>query len=158
MPAPPQPAVCGSTGELICAQRRLAESAHCGHDAPVKMVRREPGQTTFALASASVLLAAVVVLSIRFESDPQEDGGLAAMLIMGVLLFVIPVGVAIYLMSTTNRAQIAAAAVTVVSSFLIATYRIGNLAALVYPVIALGSIVVLGGVSAVLRMTQRQRS
>lgn len=44
-----------------------------------------------------MLLAAVVVLSIRFESDPQEDGGLAAMLIMGVLLFVIPVGVAIYL-------------------------------------------------------------
>lgn len=97
------PAVGGSTGELICAQRRLAESAHCGHDAPVKIVRREPGQTTFALASTSVLLAAV-------------------------------------------------------SSLLIATCRIGNLAALVYPVIALGSIVVLGGVSAVLRMTQRQRS
>jgi len=111
----------------------------------------------FALASTAVLLAAVVVLSIRFESDPHEEGGLAAMLIMGVLLFVAPVGLAIYLMSSTNRFQIAAAAVTVVSSVLVATRRIGNLAAFWYPLTAAGAIVVLGSAGAVLRMAQRPR-
>lgn len=121
------------------------------------MVRREPGQATFALACTSVFLAAVVVLSIRFESDPQEDGGLAAMLVMGVLLFVIPVGLAIYLMSSTRRAKTAAGAVTVVSSLLIATRRIGDLAALWYPLIALGAIVVLGAVGVALRKP-RERS
>jgi len=129
-----------------------------GHYALVNTARREPGQTTFALGSTSVLLAAVVVLSIRYESDPLEDGGLTAMLIMGVLLFVIPVGLAIYLLSRTNRAQIAAVVVTVVSSVLIATRSIGNLAALWYPLIALGAIVVLVGVGAAFRMTKPQRS
>ena len=110
----------------------------------------------FALASTSLLLAAVVVLSIRYESDPLEDGGRAAMLIMGVLLFVIPVGLTIHLLSRTNRGQLAAAVVTIISSVLIATRRIGNLAALWYPSIALGAILALGGVGAVLRMPQWQ--
>ena len=144
--------------ERRAADRALDKATRFGHYALVNMVRREPGQATFALASTSVLLAAVVVLSIRFESDPQQDGGLAVMLIMGVLLFVIPVGLAIYLMSSTKRAQIAVGAVTVVSSVLIATRRIGDLAALWYPLIALGAIVVLGAVGVVFRMTPRERS
>jgi len=105
--------------------------------------RREPGRTTFALGSTSVLLAAVIVLSIRYQSDSVEDSGLAAMFIMGVLLFVIPTGLAIYLLSRTSRAQVAAVVVTIISSLLIATRRIGNLAALWYPLIALGAIIVL---------------
>ena len=147
-----------STRRCITADRSLDNAARFGHYALVTTARRESGQATFALGSTSVLLAAVVVLSVRYESDPREDGGLAAMLIMGVFLFVIPVGLAIHLLSRTNRAQIAAVVVTVISSVLIATRRIGNLAALWYPLLAWGAIVALGVVGAVLRMTQRQRS
>jgi hypothetical protein len=61
-------------------------------------------------------------------------------------------------MSAAKCSRIAAGAVTVVSSVLIATRRIGDLAALWYPLIALGAIVVLGAVGVALRKTPRERS
>ena len=104
----------------------------------------------FAATSTVVLVAAVLVLSVRYEADPREDGGFAAMLTIGVIAFAVPIGLAIFVMSGTDRFQLAAMAVTVLAATLIATRRIGNLAAMWYPITALGAIILLALLDALL--------
>jgi hypothetical protein len=106
--------------------------------------------------SCSVLVAAVAVLSIRVDADPQAGGGLAAMLTMGVLLFVAPVVWAIRVVGSTKQARVAAGVVMVAASVVVATRPVGNLVALWYPLTALCAVVVLAGVGAALHMTQRR--
>jgi hypothetical protein len=134
----------------------LARSSRSGNDVVVNPIGRDPRQSGLTFMSCSVLVAAVAGLSIRVDADPQAGGGLAAMLTMGVLLFVAPVVWAIRVVGSTKQARVAAGVVMVAASVVVATRPVGNLVALWYPLTALCAVVVLAGVGAALRMTRRR--